>query len=75
MTKLMAKDKPGRRMGFKSGESVVDVVFVTHIAKSAEIDALTDKTLPSHACDSVFFTGIAYNVWMSDTNRRVVQNS
>ncbi len=75
MIKLMAKHKPGRRMCFKSGECVVDVVFVTHIAKSAEIDALTNKTLPSHACDSVLFTSIAYNVWMSDTNRGVVQNS
>ncbi len=62
-------------MCFKSGERVIDVVFVTHIAKSAKIDALTDKTLPSHASDSVFFTGITYNIWMSDTNGCVVQNS
>lgn len=62
-------------MCLKSGKSMVEIVFVTHIAKSAQIHALTYETLPSHASDAVLFACVAYNIGMSDTDRCVVQKS
>lgn len=54
---------------------MIEIMLIVHIAKSTEIYALTDQTLPSHASDAVLFAGIAEDVVMTDTDRRVVYHS
>ena len=62
-------------MRLESGERVVQVMLVVHIAQSAEVDVRTDQTLPSHASDAVLLASIADNIVVTDTDGRVVDHS